>query len=152
MRLSIDQCWSALRSADHGVLCTRSARKTIDAVPVCFAVISNVIVTGVDHLKPKSTTDLGRLRNLADDPAATLLCEQWSRDDWSKLWWVRADLACRSAHDISGTELEEGARALREKYHQYRGTEFAAIVFLDVANLVGWAAADGQTEETEPLI
>ena len=114
MRLSIDQCWNALRSADHGVLCTTSERGTIDAVPICFAVVSNAVVTAVDRVKPKSTTDLGRLKNLANDPAATLLCEQWNREDWSKLWWVRANLVCRSAHEIDRMELEEAGQALRE--------------------------------------
>jgi hypothetical protein len=48
--------------------------------------------------------------------------------------------------------LEEGEQALRDKYTQYRGTEFAELVLLDVRNLVGWAAADVQAEETEPLM
>jgi hypothetical protein len=124
----------------------------VDAVPICFAVVSNAVVTPVDRVKPKSTTGLGRLKNLAHDPAATLLCEQWSRDDWSKLWWVRARLVCRSAHDVSAPLREEGEQALRDKYTQYRGTEFTELVLLDVQNLVGWAAADAQTGEMEPLI
>ena len=152
MRLSIDQCWNAVRSADHGVLCSTSERGTIDAVPVCFAVVSNAVVTAVDRVKPKSTTDLGRLKNLANDPAATFLCEQWNRDDWSKLWWVRANLVCRSAHEISRMELEEAGQALRDRYTQYRGAEFAEIVVLDVRKLVGWAAVNAQAGATEPLI
>jgi PPOX class probable F420-dependent enzyme len=152
MRLSNDQCWNALRSADHGVLCTASERGTLDAVPICFAVVSSTVVTPVDRVKPKSTADLGRLKNLAHDPAATLLCEQWSRDDWSKLWWVRARLMCRSAHEVGPQLRGQGEEALRDKYPQYRGTEFAELVVLDVRDLVGWAAADAQAEEMEPLI
>lgn len=125
----------------------------VDAVPVCFAVVSNVVVSPVDRVKPKSTTDLGRLKNLAHDAAATLLCEQWNRDDWSKLWWVRVRLVHRSIHDVSAAPLrEEAEQALRDKYTQYRGTEFAELVLLDVKNLVGWAAADAQAGEMEPLI
>jgi hypothetical protein len=124
----------------------------VDAVPICFAVVSNVVVTPVDRVKPKSTTDLGRLKNLAHDSAATLLCEQWNRDDWSKLWWVRSHLVCRSAHDVSLSMREEGEQALRDKYIQYRGGEFAELVLLEVRNLVGWAAADAQAGEMEPLM
>ena len=152
MRLSNDQCWNALRSSDHGVLCTASEHGTVDAVPVCFAVISNVVVTPVDRIKPKSPTDLGRLKTLAHDPAAALLCEQWNQDDWSKLWWVRAHLVRRSARDVSLPLLEEGEQALRDKYTQYRGTEFAELVVLDVRDLVGWAAVDTQVGEMDPLM
>ena len=30
--------------------------------------------------------------NLAADPRASLLVEHWDAGDWSRLWWVRADL------------------------------------------------------------
>jgi hypothetical protein len=154
MRLSNDECWSRVRAADHGVLCTKGARQQIDAVPVCFAVVSEVIVTPIDRVKPKTTTDLGRLRNLGRDAAATLLCEHWNRHDWSALWWVRVHLVRRSVHDVSGPLLEESADALRHKYAQYRdAADFAEFVLFDVTSLFGWAAADrDQAGETDPLI
>jgi hypothetical protein len=128
------------------------AGQRIDAVPVCFAVVSSVIVTPVDRVKPKTTTDLGRLKNLVREPAATLLWEQWNRNDWSQLWWVRAHIVRRSARHVSASLLEECEGALRDKYPQYGGTYFAELVLLDVQSLVGWAAVDAQAEETEPLI
>jgi hypothetical protein len=152
MRLSNDECWSYLRSADHGVLCTAGERGTIAAVPVCFAVVSKVIVTPVDRVKPKTTTDLGRLKNLARDPAATVLFEKWNRDDWSQLWWVQAHLFRRSANDVSTSLLDECGGALRDKYPQYRSADFAELVLFDVGSLVGWAAVDAQAGATEPLI
>ena len=36
-------------------------------------------------------------RNLEADPRATLLVEHWDRSDWSRLWWVRAELRWQSA-------------------------------------------------------
>jgi hypothetical protein len=152
VRLSNEHCRNALQSADHGVLCTTSERRGLDAFPICFAVVSNVVVTPIDRVKAKSTTELGRLKNLAHDPAATLLCEQWDPDDWSKLWWVRAHLVYRSGHNVSLPLRAEGERALRDKYSQYRGTEFAELLLLDVQDLVGWAAVDAQASETEPLM
>ena len=155
MRLSKDECWSRVRAADHGVLCTSGARQTIDAVPVCFTVVSKVIVTPIDRVKPKSTTDLGRLKNLERDATATLLCEQWDRQDWSQLWWVRAHLARRSGHDVSDSLLEECEGALRDKYAQYRDADFAELVLFDVTSLLGWAAgeaADPQAVEIDPLM
>jgi hypothetical protein len=152
MRLSSDECWSRIRSADHGVLCTTGAHRKIDAVPVCFALVSEVLVTPVDRVKPKATTDLGRIKNLDRDASATLLCEHWDRHDWSQLWWVRAHLVRRSGHDVSGSLLEECERALRDKYTQYRETGFAQLVLFDVTSLVGWAAIDPQAGATDPLM
>jgi PPOX class probable F420-dependent enzyme len=147
VRMTRDACWRAVRAVDHGVLCTSNPKGTIDAVPVCFAVVLKMIVTPIDRVKPKSTTELGRLRNLAHDATATLLCERWDSDDWSRLWWVRAHLVRRPAHDITERQHEEGERTLHEKYRQYGQTEFAELVFLDVKTLVGWsAAADTEAE------
>ena len=140
MRLVVDDCWSRLRSADHGVLCTAGARQAIDAVPVCFALVSSSVVTPIDTVKPKLTTALRRLQNLERDAGATLLCEHWDPVDWSQLWWVRARLERRSGEDVSVALREEGERALREKYGQYRDADFAQLVYLDVTSLIGWSA------------
>ena len=68
---------------------------TVDAtgqphiVPVTFAHNDNTIVIAVDH-KPKSTRNLKRLRNIEANPKVTLLVDHYD-EDWSQLWWVRAD-------------------------------------------------------------
>ena len=140
-----------MRSADHGVLCTQRAPSTIDAVPVCFAVVAELIVTPIDRVKPKDTTELRRLKNLDRDATATLLCDRWSMDDWSQLWWVRARLVRRSGRQVNDDLLRECDGALRRKYVQYRDAEFAQLVVLEVKHLVGWSART-QFEETDPLM
>ncbi len=100
MRLTNDDCWRLLGAADHGVLCTAGAQERIDAVPVCFAVVLRSIVTPIDRVKPKETTELGRLKNLQRNANATLLCDHWDLSEWSRLWWVRAHLVHRSGHDV----------------------------------------------------
>ena len=45
VRMTRDDCWRVVRAADHGVLCTSNPKGTIDAVPVCFAVVPKMIVT-----------------------------------------------------------------------------------------------------------
>jgi hypothetical protein len=148
MRLTSDDCWDSVRSADHGILCT-SKEHTVDAVPVCFAVVSKRIATPIDLVKPKETTALGRLKNLERDAAATLLCEHWDRHDWSQLWWVRVQLVRRSGHALSSTLLEECEKELRQKYVQYHDADFAEIIVFDVKNMTGWAAADKKATEGE---
>jgi hypothetical protein len=142
VRLTNDQCWDHLARADHGVLCTAGARGAIDAVPVCYAVADNVIASPVDLVKPKDTTELGRLKNLDREARATLLCERWSRHDWARLWWVRAQLVRRPADDVQASLLAACEAALRERYYQYRGVEFADLLVFDVTSLAGWAAKE----------
>jgi len=149
VRLTNEECWSALGSAEHGVLCTVNARLSIDAVPTCFALVSGLIVTAIDRVKPKDTRELGRLKNLDRDATATLLCDHWDPHDWSRLWWVRAHLLRRSGHEVRDPVLAAGERALREKYAQYRYTDFAELILFDVETLVGWS---GQLDETDPLM
>ena len=48
---------------------------------------------------------------------------------------------------MSIRQHEECEHALREKYPQYRGTEFAAVVCLDVTTLVGWCAGTSRTSQ-----
>jgi hypothetical protein len=140
VRLTSDECWSRVRGADHGILVTQGARQSIDAVPVCFTVVATSIVTPVDRVKAKSTTELGRLKNLDRDGAATLLCEHWDPHDWSQLWWVRVRLVRRPGHDVGDARREESARSLRQKYPQYSDADFAEILHFDVKSLVGWSA------------
>ena len=58
-------------------------------VPVTFAVDGDHIYTAVDA-KPKSSRQLRRLRNIAGNPRVAVLADH-SEDDWTALWWVRAD-------------------------------------------------------------
>jgi hypothetical protein len=151
MRLVTDDCWSRVRAADHGILCTTGADHKIDAVPVCFAVVSQLLATPVDRIKPKTTTNLSRLENLDRDSSATFLCEQWDLHDWSLLWWVRAHLVRRTGRDVSGSLLDECDRALRDKYTQYGDADFAELLLFDVTSLIGWAAV-GQVGATDLLM
>ncbi len=127
--------------AERGVLCTTNARGEIDAVPVCFAVVGPHVATPVDRVKPKGTTALGRVENLERDAAATLLCDHWDGDDWSRLWWVRARLVRRSAHDVGAPLRSDCEDALRAKYAQYRDEDFADVLVFDVTQTRGWSGA-----------
>jgi hypothetical protein len=140
VRLSGDECWDRLRSADHGILSTAADGQWIDAVPICFAVVGNAVVSPIDLVKPKSTTDLGRVRNLRRQPGATLLCEHWESEDWSQLWWVRTRLLFGGDQPSTPEVLEE---ALRAKYPNYTTTRFAGLLVFDVVNITGWSAEPG---------
>lgn len=106
-------------------------------VPVCFALVDDTIYSAVDS-KPKASSSLQRLANVASIPEAALLVDHYDAD-WSQLWWVRADGAARTA--LTPDERAAAIAALRAKYPQYRDHALEdAVLALDVRRWSGWAA------------
>ena len=134
MRLDEDEARARLAAHDHGVLCTLHAERGVDAVPVVYAVDDNAVGVPVDRVKPKASSRLQRERNLEADPRATLLVEHWDRDDWSQLWWVRAELR------FEGDAAPALAARLAERFQQYRDQPFDRVLLLRVVGVTGWAA------------
>jgi hypothetical protein len=134
MRLDDDEAQARLAAHDHGILCTLHAERGVDAVPVVYAVDGEHVGVPVDRVKPKASSRLQRERNLEADPRGTLLVEHWDRDDWSRLWWVRAEL--RFEGD-AGPALGD---RLAERFPQYRDQPFDRVLLLRVVGLTGWAA------------
>jgi PPOX class probable F420-dependent enzyme len=83
---------------------------------VTFAVVDEVIYTMVDG-KPKTTTALQRLENIAANPRVSMLVDHYE-EDWTALWWVRVD-----GHATVSSEDDDLANArscMHDKYSQYR--------------------------------
>src|SRR3954471_9315889 len=87
-------------------------------VPVVFALDGDTLYPAVDDVKPKATTRLRRLANIAANPAVALLADHYE-DDWSALWWVRADGTARLL-DPDDDEAGRARGLLAERYPQYR--------------------------------
>jgi PPOX class probable F420-dependent enzyme len=81
-------------------------------VPIVFALTGDVIHTAVDA-KPKRHRRLRRLANIAHEPRVSVLADHYA-EDWSTLWWVRADGVAR----VRETSPEAVA-ALTARYPQY---------------------------------
>lgn len=142
MRLAEDEARARLAAHDHGILCTVHPERGVDAVPVAYAVDEDGYVgVPVDRVKPKASSRLQRERNLEADPRATLLVEHWDTGDWSRLWWVRAELRWQSDTDTSRASAL--AAQLAARYPQYRDQPFARIIVLRIVGVVGWAASAG---------
>ena len=140
MRLAEDEALARLAAHDHGVMCTIHAERGIDAVPVVYVKDEDGYVgVPVDLVKPKSSLRLQRERNLEADARATLLVDQWDRDDWSRLWWVRAELRWQG-NDAAERE-ESLANELARRYPQYRDRPFARVLVLRIVAVSGWAAS-----------
>lgn len=136
MRLDPDEALARLAAHDHGVLSTVHPGRGVDAVPVVFAVYAEFVGIPVDLVKQKTSVRLQRERNLEVDPRATLLVEHWDRDDWSRLWWVRAQLS----YEPDAERAASLARHLAERYEQYVDEPFERVLVLRIVELVGWAA------------
>ena len=141
MRLADDEARARLAAHDHGVLSTVHAVRGVDAVPVVYVVDDDGHVgVPVDRVKPKASSRLQRERNLETDPRGTLLVEHWDRGDWSRLWWVRAEL--RWQGDAGASRETALAGRLAGRYPQYQDQPFARVLVLRIVGVTGWAAAD----------
>jgi PPOX class probable F420-dependent enzyme len=137
MRLAEDEARRRLAVCDHGVLCTVHPERGVDAVPVVYVIDEDGHVgVPVDRVKPKAPGRLQRERNLDADPRGTLLVEHWDRDDWSQLWWVRAELR----RDDDAGRAAALADRLAGRFPQYRDQPFDRVLVLRVVGVTGWAA------------
>jgi PPOX class probable F420-dependent enzyme len=112
MRLDEGICRGRVAAGRVGRLATVGADLRPHIVPVTYAVHGDELFIGIDQ-KPKTTTDLKRLRNIAVNEQVAVLVDEYD-EDWTHLWWVRVDGTARV--------LEDGAAAvelLRAKYPQY---------------------------------
>ena len=142
VRLTDDEARIRLAGSVHGVLSTVHPTRGVDAVPAVYAIDDDgLLAVPVDTVKPKASTRLQRERNLEIDPRAALLVEHWNRDDWSRLWWVRAEL--RFEANPGPDRTADLADRLAGRYPQYRDRPFARILVLRIIGLAGWAATEG---------
>jgi PPOX class probable F420-dependent enzyme len=140
--VSPDEARSRLAAARVARLATAAADGRPHVVPCTFAVLgAATIVSAVDH-KPKRTTALRRLANIAANPHVALLADHYE-DDWDALWWARADGSARVVEPGGEAELREAAlAALSARYEPYRARPpGGALVVIAVDRWSGWSAS-----------
>ncbi|MFD1543930.1 TIGR03668 family PPOX class F420-dependent oxidoreductase [Nonomuraea guangzhouensis] len=127
-------------------LAARSARlATVDEqgaphlVPIVFAVADDMIGFAVDD-KPKRTTDLRRLRNIASNHRVCVLVDHYA-DDWRHLWWARADGTAALVDD--DTTRDQWLDRLAARYDQYvERRPTGPVVAITVERWSGWACSE----------
>jgi PPOX class probable F420-dependent enzyme len=125
-------------------LATTTADGAPHLVPITFALsppaaARPAIVSAVDA-KPKTTTALRRLANIAANPRVCVLVDHYD-EDWEALWWARAEGA---AHVVGPGEPEgrEAIALLVERYPQYRHQPPAGpVIVIAVDRWSSWSAA-----------
>jgi PPOX class probable F420-dependent enzyme len=119
-------------------LATTGVDGTAHVVPITFALEGETLYFAVDS-KPKRTTDLKRLRNIAANPGVSVLFDHYE-EDWSKLWWVRVDGAARVLDD--GPEADRAIDILVDRYEQYRlARPGGPVVAVAIERMSGWSPA-----------
>jgi PPOX class probable F420-dependent enzyme len=126
-------------AARVGRLATLRADGTPRLVPVTFALVDGLVCFVVDEVKPKTTTRLARLADIARDPRVGLLVDHYA-DDWSQLWWVRIDGTAEIHED--GELRGRALGALVEKYEPYAmAPPDGVVVVITPTRWSGWAAS-----------
>jgi len=131
---------AAFAASPVAVLTTVRPDGSPHVVPVVFAAPNHrndLLYTAVDA-KPKTTQRLQRLANIEGNPAVSLLVDHYD-DDWSQLWWVRAELR---RQDGAGAGREASLAAeLARRFVQYRDQPFDRVLVLRIVGVVGWAGS-----------
>jgi PPOX class probable F420-dependent enzyme len=136
MRLTEEDARERLASVPVVRLATADATGRPHLVVTTFAVDGDRVYTAVDA-KPKSTRDLKRLRNIRADPRVALLADHYE-DDWTRLWWVRADATAEVVEEPAA--MTGPIALLRERYRQYRETPpEGPVIAITVERWSGWA-------------
>jgi PPOX class probable F420-dependent enzyme len=134
-RVSPEEARRRFAAARVARLATVAADGTPHLVPIVFALVGDTVYSVVDD-KPKRTTDLRRLRNVAETGRASLLADHYE-EDWSRLWWVRADGLARTL-DPDEPAARSALAALSGRYPQQR--PLGPVLAVDIQRWTGWAA------------
>ena len=107
-------------------------------VPVCFAILGDTLYVTIDE-KPKRrpVTALKRLRNIAENPAVTVIVDRYD-EDWTRLGWVML----RGHAEIlrEGEEHRDAQALLRSRYPQLGAMQIAEypVIAVRIERTTSW--------------
>ena len=135
-----DEAWRRLAAARVAHLATARTDGRPHIVPIVFATETDGDVRTIYSIadpKPKRGLDLQRHRNIAANPAVSVLADAYD-ELWEQLWWARADGIGRVVED--GPDRDAALRLLLAKYPQYERwtTPFGAATVITVESLSSW--------------
>lgn len=122
-------------------LATADAAGRPHLVPIVFAVEGDSIYSAVDA-KPKRHLALRRLANVAANPQVSVLVDHYDDEDWTALWWVRADGVGRVLPQTE-PEARHALGLLAGRYPQHvAAPPPGPVLAVDVERWSSWAASD----------
>lgn len=118
-------------------------------IPIVFTWHEGCFWSPIDG-KPKQSVQPRRVNNSIQNPFGSLLLDSYV-DDWTELWWIRADLEIKVIL-IDGTDLKtdstvnQAISKLEEKYRQYDDTPVlrspATLLMLRPTAIKTWCASE----------
>ena len=127
-----------IRSARTARLATSDKSGQPHVIPICFVYNSKQFCSPIDE-KPKRTTRLKRLKNIAENPNVALVIDHYD-EDWSKLAYVLIFGTARLLH--SGKIYRQAVALLRRKYPQYRrmAIDERPMIVITPKRMITWNA------------
>ncbi len=136
--MSPEEARRRVTRARVATLATLRRDGTPHLVPFCFALDGDSLVSAVDQ-KPKRTSHLQRLANVAQDDRATVLIDEYD-ERWDRLWWVRLEGSARVLPE--GAVADRARVLLVAKYQQYRDRPPSGpVLCLTIRRWSSWEAA-----------
>ena len=128
-----------LQSSRVGHLATATAAGEPFVAPACYALVGAEVVVAIDE-KPKSGRRLRRLRNIDENPRASIVVDRYD-EDWTRLAWVLVRGAARIVDPGDGSH-RAAIVELREKYPQYEQMrlEQAEVIVISSDSMTCWTS------------
>ena len=118
-------------------------------VPIVFVWHSGCFWSPIDG-KPKQNRQPLRVVNALENPTASILMDSYE-EDWSKLWWIRAQIEISVIElTFASTSVQqtvaEAVGKLKAKYPQYGSTEVlrdpATLLNMSPTAWTSWCASE----------
>ena len=110
-------------------------------VPICYVLLDDDLFSVVDAKPKQRPTALKRLRNIDENPYASVVVDRWD-EDWSQLAWVM--LQGRASRVDDDAAYAAALAELRAKYVQYAGVSFRIetnpMIRLAIDHVIAWSA------------
>lgn len=133
-----------LRDAPVAHLATADASGAPHVIPVCYGFDGRFIYSVLDQ-KPKnvSLTRLRRVKNIKDNPRASLVVDHYE-DDWQHLGYLL--VTGHAVLLVDGDERAEAVALLRRKYPQYRSMDVGEnpVIKITPERIVAWGTVPGE--------
>lgn len=126
-----------MRSARVGHLATADKSGQPHVIPICFVFDGKKIFSPIDE-KPKRTTNLKRLKNIAENPNVALVVDHYE-ENWRNLAYLLFFGKARVLR--SGRTHRRVVGLLRRKYPQYRrmALEDRPLIVITPTKMTPWA-------------
>jgi PPOX class probable F420-dependent enzyme len=135
-----------LAAARVARLATADADARPHAVPICFALHDDAIVTPIDE-KPKANDPdaLRRVRDISANPRVAVVADHY-HENWERLGWLEL-LGTATVHEPSHDAHGAAITALRAKYDQYRdhALETRPVVHIEPGSVRHWGDLERHT-------